>query len=826
MSTTQRVVRKQLAGAEDLLQGVGTVTQTRGSGSYPIHKLDIPIPTYDIAEMQASSAEFMRLYGTDTAYTDYRRNPEGTIGIPSNLGGVWEPMRSSESLVCGNFATGAYVFSSDCIVALDQQLYNWQGATPKVVAAGATPATSGGIGAGAWVYRTDAVLRRELAVNGDSMIGSRFGGAVSSDYAASTFRRVGTFSVGATLSSRKEALLHTDGLYYVWTGGFPKSVSTTAPDVYGDKWACVGRLDGYRVNEIKNFTSPGAADDSPLVRLALWSIAKLGLGELIITADCRVNIFTEAVVPFAIDGIPVAVGIKGEGVINSIGFVPEIRVLAGIRGLVLECPAYSLEKFVLAQYAGNGNLSVVGKTTNSVTVASNPFLNGSAILWPVSVTSTDGTLFTSVMQFSTNSGAFYASGCTDNGNGTYTITGVKGALGTPNSELANVTKIIKFTPLAHLLPDGAYPRTAAGITLSVAENLEVRSLWVLQMYRAFAHGDGNGAGLGVGLGHYGLWDGIITDGCGEFLGGTDISGGSIQGIEGGQFSNMHWYATRTVFNSRRMKNCSFSNCVNYAYTGSSWFKVLEIDGLSITGGINGWGTFYDYAGKLLDCVNIYNVTINGMKFGRHNTSESGAVIKATSRISNLTFTGNSLSSVSEGGFSTLGFIDTPELTYSCIGNNSVGIVGDGQSYITMSTTAPTKFRFTGTKFNQQVLTNAAAGVADKGTANTQNMMDSMSDYRDAALYYTFVDINSAATWPDENRNVIKFGGRLSPSTTLGLPTYLQLSEMGRSKVKVDLLLVVFDGQSLPIKYGASTVSTVSSPGVYNFELLSGQLVPS
>ena len=166
MSTTQRVVRKQLAGAEDLLQGVGIVTQTRGSGSYTIHKLDIPIPTYDIAEMQASSAEFMRLYGTDTAYTDYRRNPEGTIGIPSNLGGVWEPIRFSEYLVCGSFVTGAYVFSSDCIVALDQQSYNWQGSVPKVVAAGTTPATAGGIGAGAWVDRTDVTLRDEL-MSGD-----------------------------------------------------------------------------------------------------------------------------------------------------------------------------------------------------------------------------------------------------------------------------------------------------------------------------------------------------------------------------------------------------------------------------------------------------------------------------------------------------------------------------------------------------------------------------------------------------------------------------------------------------------------------------------
>lgn len=97
MSTTQRVVRKQLAGAEDLLQGVGKVTQTRGGGTYDIHKLDIPIPMTDIAEMQASSAEFVRMYWSDTRYTDFRHNPKGTIGLPSTLGGTWEEVGDSLS---------------------------------------------------------------------------------------------------------------------------------------------------------------------------------------------------------------------------------------------------------------------------------------------------------------------------------------------------------------------------------------------------------------------------------------------------------------------------------------------------------------------------------------------------------------------------------------------------------------------------------------------------------------------------------------------------------------------------------------------------------
>ena len=106
------------------------------------------------------------------------------------------------------------------------------------------------------------------------------------------------------------------------------------------------------------------------------------------------------------------------------------------------------------------------------------------------------------------------------------------------------------------------------------------------------------------------------------------------------------------------------------------------------------------------------------------------------------------------------------------------------------------------------------------------MMDSVSEYRDAALYFTIADVNSAAAWPDDNRNVIKFGGTLSSSKTLGLMTYSQLSAIGRSKVMVDLLSVAFAGRTLSITYGGSTVSTVSAPGVYSFELFSGQLIPS
>ena len=50
--------------------------------------------------------------------------------------------------------------------------YSWSGVFPKVVSAGSTPATSGGIGAGAWVDRSDVTLRSDLASeSGSGLVG-------------------------------------------------------------------------------------------------------------------------------------------------------------------------------------------------------------------------------------------------------------------------------------------------------------------------------------------------------------------------------------------------------------------------------------------------------------------------------------------------------------------------------------------------------------------------------------------------------------------------------------------------------------------------------
>lgn len=60
--------------------------------------------------------------------------------------------------------------------------YSWGGALPKAVAAGSTPATTGGTGADAWVYRSDAALRSALAAADSAVL---VGGVGAGEIAAS-----------------------------------------------------------------------------------------------------------------------------------------------------------------------------------------------------------------------------------------------------------------------------------------------------------------------------------------------------------------------------------------------------------------------------------------------------------------------------------------------------------------------------------------------------------------------------------------------------------------------------------------------------------------
>lgn len=106
------------------------------------------------------------------------------------------------NMVSGSFYFGGTLDSVDDVLFFegDGKNYSWSGAFPKVVAASSTPATSGGVGDGAWVDRTQEALRSELT-SGD-------GSLVSVEVTEQT-KKTGTYlktlsdiANGSTISSR------------------------------------------------------------------------------------------------------------------------------------------------------------------------------------------------------------------------------------------------------------------------------------------------------------------------------------------------------------------------------------------------------------------------------------------------------------------------------------------------------------------------------------------------------------------------------------------------------------------------------------------------
>jgi hypothetical protein len=82
----------------------------------------------------------------------------------------------------------------------DGHEYGWSGAFPKVVAAGGTTLTTGGVGAGAWVDRTDVTLRDEIR---ETVFQN-----MKRSYAETGLNMVdGSFEAGGTLVNANDVLL-------------------------------------------------------------------------------------------------------------------------------------------------------------------------------------------------------------------------------------------------------------------------------------------------------------------------------------------------------------------------------------------------------------------------------------------------------------------------------------------------------------------------------------------------------------------------------------------------------------------------------------------
>lgn len=119
------------------------------------------------------------------------------------------------------------------------EYYRWDGALPKVVPAGSTPDSSGGIGSGRWLSIGDASARQW----------------VENNFIKSRFEKFGYFSQGSTLTSNVQALVDSSGLYWVKLGDIPSGGYVVSPGTNPDypDFMCVGYLTDYDWMSVLNW---------------------------------------------------------------------------------------------------------------------------------------------------------------------------------------------------------------------------------------------------------------------------------------------------------------------------------------------------------------------------------------------------------------------------------------------------------------------------------------------------------------------------------------------------------------------------------------------
>ena len=123
----------------------------------------------------------------------------------------------------GTFAAGYTLTNMRQTLEYDGHEYSWAGTFPKSVAAGSTPATSGGIGAGAWVDRTDVSLRLDIKHAGGNCASDVL--ALKADQYLLTPEVGSTVKTGSTVwkriasNSAGRAITTASGLFFIPLNG-------------------------------------------------------------------------------------------------------------------------------------------------------------------------------------------------------------------------------------------------------------------------------------------------------------------------------------------------------------------------------------------------------------------------------------------------------------------------------------------------------------------------------------------------------------------------------------------------------------------------------
>lgn len=125
---------------------------------------NLPIPSEDPRDLKFNAGKLDEAMTSDAHYyVDRFEVKRWTIaGFQFT---AEEAIRNYGYITMDSFEDGATLTLPNQVLRYEAtgEYYRWDGAFPKVVAAGSTPASTGGVGIGAWVSVGDATLRQDLA---------------------------------------------------------------------------------------------------------------------------------------------------------------------------------------------------------------------------------------------------------------------------------------------------------------------------------------------------------------------------------------------------------------------------------------------------------------------------------------------------------------------------------------------------------------------------------------------------------------------------------------------------------------------------------------
>ena len=222
----------------------------------------------------------------------------------------------------GSFQTGATITARNQTLydEVSHVFYSWGGALPKVVTAGSTPATTGGVGVGAWIDRSDANLRDEVdeiylpifkndeygsAV--DNMIAGRINGIASIGHVVghvySTGGSLWEFNGGSTGTTRDFNLLNK--AYIQDFGAIPNDITKADDNFAAIRSALLAVL----------FTNENDIYDAIEVQNQVHATA----GEFFINGNSPLRISGQELISLgSLSGYRRGLKISGDGVNNTI----------------------------------------------------------------------------------------------------------------------------------------------------------------------------------------------------------------------------------------------------------------------------------------------------------------------------------------------------------------------------------------------------------------------------------------------------------------------------------------------------------------------------